>query len=88
MNRRSFKYGIPFLLAIVGGSFGLKEFAQLRYTFSKKSTVKEDIKRSGMEVKDQKESSIEKQYEKLKDMDLDNWEQVRGPRPWEEKASA
>lgn len=30
------------------------------------------------------EITLESVYEKIKDMDIDNWEQVRGPRPWEE----
>lgn len=30
-QRKSIRYGIPFLVLILGGSFGLKEFAQLRY---------------------------------------------------------
>lgn len=28
--------------------------------------------------------SLEEEYEKVKQMDIDNWEQKRGPRPWEE----
>lgn len=32
--------------------------------------------------------TIEEEYEKLKTMDIDNWEQVRGPRPWEEKTQS
>lgn len=39
-------------------------------------------------MNDPKESTIEVQYEKLKTMDIDNWEQVRGPRPWEENVSS
>lgn len=35
-------------------------------------------------MKDPSEISLEKEYEKLKDLDIDNWEQIRGPRPWEE----
>lgn len=27
---------------------------------------------------------LEEEYEKVKEMDIDNWEQKRGPRPWEE----
>ncbi|XP_065170851.1 cytochrome c oxidase assembly protein COX16 homolog, mitochondrial [Atheta coriaria] len=88
-KRKSVKYGLPFLICVLGGSFGLKEFAQLRYTFSKKSLVKrEDIKSAGIDMNDPKESTIEVQYEKLKTMDIDNWEQVRGPRPWEENVSS
>lgn len=28
--------------------------------------------------------TLEEEYEKVKRMDIDNWEQKRGPRPWEE----
>lgn len=28
--------------------------------------------------------TLEEEYEKVKEMDIDNWEQKRGPRPWEE----
>lgn len=30
------------------------------------------------------EITLEDEYEKVKQMDIDNWEQKRGPRPWEE----
>lgn len=29
-RQRFFRYGVPFMLLIVGGSFGLKEFSQVR----------------------------------------------------------
>lgn len=29
-KRKLFKYGLPFLVLVVGGSFGLKEFSQIR----------------------------------------------------------
>lgn len=38
-------------------------------------------------MKDPKEVTLESEYEKIKDLDLTNWENVRGPRPWEEKTS-
>lgn len=28
--------------------------------------------------------TLESEYEKVKEMDIENWQQVRGPRPWEE----
>lgn len=34
------------------------------------------------------EISLESEYNKIKDMDIDNWEQVRGPRPWEEQSES
>lgn len=30
------------------------------------------------------EVTLESEYEKIKQLDIDNWEQIRGPRPWEE----
>lgn len=32
-----------------------------------------------------KDVTLEEEFEKIKEMDIDNWEQVRGPRPWEER---
>lgn len=36
-------------------------------------------------VRKPQEITLESEYEKLKAMDIDNWEQVRGPRPWGEE---
>ena len=30
LKNRNVKYGVPFIVLIIGGSFGLKEFAKLR----------------------------------------------------------
>lgn len=30
-KKKLFKYGLPFLVMVIGGSFGLKEFTQLRF---------------------------------------------------------
>lgn len=35
-------------------------------------------------MKKKSDVTIEEEYEKVKEMDIDNWKQVRGPRPWEE----
>ncbi|CAO1392417.1 unnamed protein product [Diamesa hyperborea] len=84
-KRRSIKYGVPFLLLILGGSFGLKEFTQLRYTFSKKLTLKPDeVEKAGVKMKQTGEVTLETEYEKIKEIDIEHWENVRGPRPWEE----
>lgn len=34
------------------------------------------------------EVTLETEFEKVKNIDIDNWEQVRGPRPWEEANSS
>nr|CAH7754752.1 unnamed protein product [Callosobruchus chinensis] len=85
-KRRLFRYGIPFFVLMIGGSFGLKEFTQLRYQFSKVSEIRPDeLKKVGIEMKKSGEVTLESEFEKIKNLDIDNWEQVRGPRPWEEK---
>ncbi|CAG9766652.1 unnamed protein product [Ceutorhynchus assimilis] len=83
-NKKSVKYGLPFLVLIVGGSFGLKEFTQLRYQFRKVSPLsREESMKMGLEKKRPEEVTLEIEYEKIKKLDIDNWEQIRGPRPWE-----
>ena len=38
---------------------------------------------AGIHAKPASETTIEKVYEEIKDMDVDNWENIRGPRPEE-----
>lgn len=101
-KRRLFKYTIPFLMLVVGGSFGLKEFSQLRlvsiqnkwdilnyvfplrYQFSNKKTIRPDeVEKFGVKMKKEGEVTLETEYDKIKNLDIDNWENKRGPRPWE-----
>nr|XP_009688170.1 PREDICTED: cytochrome c oxidase assembly protein COX16 homolog, mitochondrial [Struthio camelus australis] len=74
-------YFIAFQLYLVGGSFGLREFAQIRYDVHKlhgkvDPALKEKLK--------EKNVTLESEYQKLEKSDLDNWENIRGPRPWED----
>lgn len=57
-----------------------------RYKYRKvKEASAEDLQEIGIHLKrPTEEITLEGEYEKLKEMDIDNWEQVRGPRPWEE----
>nr|CAI5858598.1 unnamed protein product [Callosobruchus analis] len=85
-KRRLFRYGIPFFVLMIGGSLGLKEFTQLRYQFSKVSKIRPDeLQKVGIEMKKPGEVTLESEFEKIKNLDIENWEQIRGPRPWEEK---
>lgn len=34
------------------------------------------------------EVTLESEYKKIQEMDIDNWVQVRGPRPWEENTQS
>lgn len=47
-----------------------------------------ELKKYGIEMKKPGEVTLESEYEKLKELDIDNWENIRGPRPWEEDTLA
>ncbi|XP_026155217.1 cytochrome c oxidase assembly protein COX16 homolog, mitochondrial [Mastacembelus armatus] len=82
-RNKTVKYGVPMLLLIVGGSFGLREFTQIRYDAQK---IKRKLDPSlEARVNVQMQSTIlEEEYERVKELNLDNWKNIRGPRPWEE----
>ncbi|CAG2101737.1 unnamed protein product [Medioppia subpectinata] len=80
---------------ITGGSFALKEFSTVRYEISRHNkqfgltvlliaaVTPELLKEMGFDKN--KPKSLEEEYESMtKTADLDNWKNIRGPRPWEE----
>ncbi|XP_068110184.1 cytochrome c oxidase assembly protein COX16 homolog, mitochondrial isoform X2 [Hyperolius riggenbachi] len=80
------RYGVPMMLLVVGGSFGLREFTQIRYDSQKlKSTVDPELVKQ-LKSKE-KETTLESEYEKIKDKQFDDWVNIRGPRPWEDSKS-
>ncbi|PSN46948.1 hypothetical protein C0J52_12563 [Blattella germanica] len=84
-KRPFYRYGVPFIVFVVGGSFGLKQFSQLRYDFSKQCPVTPELaEKHGVKMKKPGEVTLESEYEKVQKLDIDNWTNVRGPRPWEE----
>lgn len=86
LKSQHFKYGFPFIIAIVGGAYGLQFYTQLRYDvqaekrlISKTKAISE-LSPNPM----QRPVTIEEVYEEYKQtVDLDNWKNIRGPRPWE-----
>ncbi|XP_048340004.1 cytochrome c oxidase assembly protein COX16 homolog, mitochondrial [Sphaerodactylus townsendi] len=83
-RNKTLRYGVPMMLLIIGGSFGLSEFAQIRYDAFKlrgkvDPALEERIKKNKV--------TLESEYEKLKDANFDDWKNIRGPRPWEEPES-
>ncbi|XP_014244383.1 cytochrome c oxidase assembly protein COX16 homolog, mitochondrial [Cimex lectularius] len=84
LNSRFVKFGIPFVIFIVGGSFGLKEFTQIRYAYGKNKLLDPDtLKEYGIDMKKPGEVTLESEYEKIKGLANQEWENIRGPRPWE-----
>ncbi|XP_027700460.1 cytochrome c oxidase assembly protein COX16 homolog, mitochondrial-like [Vombatus ursinus] len=78
-KNKTLRYGVPMMVLIIGGSFGLREFSQIRYDAMKAKLdpeFEEKLKRNKV--------SLESEYEKIKDSTFDDWKNVRGPRPWED----
>lgn len=87
MRNKHFRSGVPFILTVIGGSFGLKYYSQLRYDIYNERHIitKTKALQSALGVDKKKQTSLEEEYEEYKEkVDLDNWQNVRGPRPWED----
>ncbi|XP_012254616.1 cytochrome c oxidase assembly protein COX16 homolog, mitochondrial [Athalia rosae] len=81
----SARYGIPFVLFVVGGSFGLQKFTEIKFKYANTGVlIHEEAKKAGIEMKKPEEVTLEAVYDSVKDIDIENWKNVRGPRPWEE----
>lgn len=59
-------------------------FNGFRYKYSRKSVSPQEMTELD-KLKKKQDVTIEDVYDQIKTMDIDNWEQVRGPRPWEEQ---
>ncbi|XP_025061751.1 cytochrome c oxidase assembly protein COX16 homolog, mitochondrial isoform X1 [Alligator sinensis] len=70
-------------LLVIGGSFGLREFAQIRYDYQKLHRKMDPALKAKLE----KSTTLESEYEKIKNSSFDDWKNVRGPRPWEDSIS-
>ncbi|XP_073656418.1 cytochrome c oxidase assembly protein COX16 homolog, mitochondrial isoform X2 [Tursiops truncatus] len=78
-SRKTTSGSLRVMLLIVGGSFGLREFSQIRYDAVKIKIDPELEKKLKMN-----KVSLESEYEKIKDSTFDDWKNIRGPRPWED----
>ncbi|XP_036592005.1 cytochrome c oxidase assembly protein COX16 homolog, mitochondrial isoform X1 [Trichosurus vulpecula] len=76
---KTLRYGVPMIVLIIGGSFGLREFSQIRY-----DAVKAKLDPEFEEKLKRNKVSLESEYEKIKDSAFDDWKNIRGPRPWED----
>ncbi|MCJ8750311.1 hypothetical protein PDJAM_G00261550 [Pangasius djambal] len=81
-KNRTVRYGVPMLLLVVGGSFGLREFTQIRYDAQKIKKKMDPVLEARVNSHTQADI-LQEEYKKLKQVDLDSWTNIRGPRPWE-----
>lgn len=85
-RNKSIRYGMPFISLLVVGSFGLSEFSSIviakREEKNRMLSTEEALAFLNPDIK---KFDIEKEYEKtMNKLDIDHWENKRGPRPWEE----
>ena len=95
INNRHFKNGVPFFAFIFGGAYALREFRSVRYDselnpkaskyVKPEEVFKELGKTSGERVQFNKTlNTLEEDLDSYETkVDTDNWENKRGPRPWE-----
>jgi len=83
LKNKFIRFGVPFVLMVVGGSFGLKEFSQIRYDHRKVKFISpEELKKQGIEMKPRGSVTIETEYKKLMEqVNLEEYENKRIPRP-------
>ncbi|XP_046650831.1 cytochrome c oxidase assembly protein COX16 homolog, mitochondrial-like isoform X2 [Daphnia pulicaria] len=56
-----------------------------RYRFRRNKFLdKEEAEKWGILKKDKSEVTLETEFEKVKQIDISDWENKRGPRPWEQ----
>lgn len=83
-KNKHIKFGLPFMIMVVGGSFGLKYYSELRYDIQSERHIMTKTKELQDMIGPTKQVTIEEEYEEYKKtVDLDNWKNIRGPRPWE-----
>lgn len=95
LHNKHVKYGVPFFAFIFGGAFALKQFRSVRYDPEVNPNAKKFLKpeeafgdtlrANNIQLKNSyRDVPIEAELEKLDKIDVDNWENKRGPRAWEE----
>jgi cytochrome c oxidase assembly protein subunit 16 len=71
---------------VAGGSYGLSVFTEIRYKVSSHKNslglTKEELIEKGW--KDKKVDLLEEYKEMKENVDINNWDNIRGPRPWED----
>ena len=94
LKNKHFNNGVPFFLFIFGSAYALREFRSVRYDSELNPKANKYIKpEEAFKDLDKKQNKV--QFAKSKNtldddlevydskVDTENWEQVRGPRPWE-----
>lgn len=79
LNHHFFRFGLPFLLLVVGLSFATVPFHEVRIERRKSNINQELLTKAGL-----KNVNYIEEFEKIKTADTSNYKNIRGPRPWED----
>ncbi|XP_059087573.1 cytochrome c oxidase assembly protein COX16 homolog, mitochondrial-like [Tigriopus californicus] len=78
------RYGLPFLVLTVGGSFVLSEFTDVRFRYQRYRFVENEFEASGRVPGAAPTLEDEyRVYQAETKNQPDDYEMIRGPRPWE-----
>lgn len=79
------RVGLPMITFMVIGSFGLAEFTSIRVKKRDEKNRMLTAEESLKFMKKKERVDVEEEYEALmQKLDIEHWENKRGPRPWEE----
>lgn len=83
LRNKFVRFGAPFIILVIGGSFGLKEFSQIRYDYRKVQLISpEELEKQGIEMKPRGSVTIETEYQKLiEQVNLEDYDNKRISRP-------
>ena len=84
-RNKAFRYGLPFIGLIVIGSFGLSEFTSITVSKREEKNRMLTAEETLAYQKSVERVDVQEEYEKTKEkLDIEHWENKRGPRPWEQ----
>jgi len=83
---RFLKYGAPMMLFMLAGSYGLSEFTDIRVKKKEERVRQLTVEESQMFKKKKNVESLEDMFDGMKEgVNIEEWENKRGPRVWEEE---
>ena len=91
-QNRHFKYGAPFIILIVGAPFVLQKICSVRYEYRNAQLMTPDQEKEFFEnnpnikKRPASEITLEKIYEETVKDTPDDYQMIRGPRPWEDNS--
>ena len=90
LENRHLRYGIPFLTLVIGAPFVLRGLQQSKFDNRRQKLVNEKLDERFYEagIERKKNVTAEEIYQRYaeKDLEEDDYQMVRGPRPWEDNA--